>query len=73
VAVIEKVIGGQGEGDGITCGGGPHTFMPGGGVDDLLQDYGGWNDGPAGMPEIPASNDTYKGFADNTGTVTILD
>jgi hypothetical protein len=73
VAVIEKVIGGQGDDDGITGGGGPNTFMPGGGVNDLLQDYGGYNDGAAGMPEIPTSNDTYKGFADNTGTVTILD
>jgi hypothetical protein len=73
VAVIEKVIGGQGDEDGITGGGGPNTFMPGGGFNDLLQDYGGYNDGPAGMPEIPTSNDTYKGFADNTGTVTILD
>ena len=72
VAVIEKVIGGQGE-DGITGGGGPNTFMPGGGATDVLQDYGGYNDGPAGMPEIPVSNDVYKGFADNTGTDFVFD
>jgi hypothetical protein len=73
VAAIEKVIGGQGNGEIINTGGGPNTLMPGGGTDDRLTDYGGWNDGPAGSPEIPASNDTYKGFADNTGTVTIVD
>ena len=73
VAIIEKVIGGQGADDGITSSGGPNTFMPGGGATDLLQDYGGWNDGPAGKPEIPGSNDTYKGFADNTGTDFIFD
>jgi len=72
VAVIEKVIGGQGE-DGITGGGGPNTFMPGGGGDDLLQDFGGYNDGAAGMPEIPVSNDVYKGFADNTDTDLVFD
>jgi hypothetical protein len=73
VAVIEKVIGGQGDGDLIIGGGGPNTLMPGGGANDALQDYAGWNDGPGNSPEIPASNDTYKGFAGNTGATRISD
>ncbi len=73
IAQIERVIGGRGDGDDIYGGGGAHTLMPGGGAGDNLTDYGGWNDGPAGRPEIPASNDTYKGFADNTGTVLVQD
>jgi hypothetical protein len=74
-AVIEKVIGGQGQGvsDHIETGGGAHTLMPGGGAHDSLKDYAGWNDGAGGNPEIPASNDTYKGFAHNTGFIQVQD
>jgi hypothetical protein len=71
-AAIEKVIGGQGDGDSIYTGGGPHTVQPGGGANDVLTDYAGWN-GALGLPEIPASNDTYKGFANNTGTDVVED
>jgi hypothetical protein len=71
-AAIEKVIGGQGDGDAIYTGGGPHSVQPGGGADDILTDYAGWN-GALGLPELPASNDTYKGFASNTGTDVVQD
>jgi hypothetical protein len=72
-ATIEKVIGGQGDGDVIETGSGPHTLQPGGGALDGLYDDGGWNDGPGGMLEVPASDDLYKGFGDNTGTDVVLD
>jgi len=72
-ATIEKVIGGQGDGDVIETGSGPHTLQPGGGAGDDLYDDGGYNDGPGGLPELPASNDIFKGFGDNTGTDVVID
>ena len=69
---IETVIGGRGDGDAFTTGGGPHTLQPGGGATDTLADVGGYNS-PGGNPAIPPSNDVYKGFADNTGTDQVRD
>src|SRR5829696_1499007 len=39
-ATIEKVIGGQGDGDLVVTGSGPHTLQPGGGAFDELRDEG---------------------------------
>jgi len=72
-STVENAIGGQGDGDRIVGGGGKNIIQPGGGAADELGDIGGWNDGSAGNPEIAASNDIYKDFADNTGTDTIAD
>jgi hypothetical protein len=73
IPYIETVIGGQGEGDAIVTGGGPNTLNPGGGGTDILEDHGGFNEGPGSNFRIPASNDTYVGFSSNTGTDTIRD
>jgi hypothetical protein len=72
-ATIEKVIGGQGDEDLIETGSGPHTLQPGGGAVDYLSDDGGYNDGPGGNPDVPVSNDLFKGFGDNTGTDRVFD
>jgi hypothetical protein len=40
---------------------------------NILEDHGGYDDGPGFDPTIPASNDTYVGFNLNTGTDTIRD
>src|SRR5215213_8379969 len=72
-STVENLIGGQGNGDILQGGGVRNIFQPGGGADDTIADYAGWNDGAAGRPEIPASNDLYKGFASNTGTDRIVD
>jgi hypothetical protein len=70
---IEKVIAGQGDGDLIQTGSGPHTLQPGGGAQDEMHDAGGYDDGPGGFPELPVSNDIFKGFGDNTGTDLVFD
>jgi hypothetical protein len=76
---VENAIGSQGvdrktgNGDLIVGGGGKNILQPGGGGFDSLRDVGGWNDGPEGRPEIPVSNDVYKGFASNTGTDFVID
>jgi hypothetical protein len=70
---IETVVGGRGSGDIIATGGGAHTLQPGGGGYDNLFDFGGYNEGPGGNPTIAASNDVFKGFADNTGDDYVLD
>jgi hypothetical protein len=72
-SVVENAIGGRGDGDNIMGGAGKNILQPGGGAQDVLQDVGGWNDGAGGRPDLPASNDVYKGFADNTGTDFIYD
>ena len=72
-ATIEKVIGGQGDGDAIETGSGPHILQPGGGALDELFDDGGYSDGPGGNPDVPVSNDIFKGFGDNTGTDLVFD
>jgi hypothetical protein len=73
IPYIETVIGGQGDGDALVTGGGPQTLNPGRGRTDILQDYGGYDDGASFDPAIPASNDTYVGFNNNTGRDTIRD
>jgi hypothetical protein len=75
IPYIETVIGGKGEGDALVTGGGPNTLNPGGGGTDILEDHGGWNEGPGSDFMIPASNDTYVGFnpSSNSGTDTIRD
>jgi hypothetical protein len=73
IAKIENVILGNGDGDFVEGGTGTNVLQPGGGATDWLLDFGGWNDGPAGNPELPVSNDVFKGFAANTGTDTVFD
>jgi hypothetical protein len=68
---VENAVGGA-LGDSLFGGGGPNVLQPGGGDYDVLRDYGGWKD-EGGFPDIPASNDTYKGFAHNTGSDEISD
>jgi hypothetical protein len=70
-SIIENVAGGLGE-DFIAGGKESNTLRPGGGADDTLKDWGGY-DGSTGFPAIPNSNDTYKGFKDNTGTDYVVD
>jgi hypothetical protein len=38
-----------------------------------MHDAGGYDDGAGGLPELPVSNDIFKGFGDNTGTDLVLD
>jgi hypothetical protein len=76
---VENAIGGEGgdliNPDIINGGGGKNVLQPGGGTGDLLADYGGWKDDTGRLPEIPASNDVYKGFAnpDDFGFARIAD
>ena len=70
---IETVVGSRGDNDTIMTGGGSHTLQPGSGSTDFLWDFGGYDDGPGGNPDIAASNDVYKGFADNTGSDEVGD
>jgi Ca2+-binding RTX toxin-like protein len=75
-SVVENAIGGQGDGDNVTGGAGKNVLQPGGGAQDVLSDVAGRDDGVGGAndrPEIPVSNDVYKGFATNTGTDVIVD
>jgi hypothetical protein len=68
IPYIETIIGGKGEGDALVTGGGPNTLNPGGGGTDFLEDHGGWDEGPGSEFTIPASNDTYVGFNQNSNT-----
>src|SRR5215210_1617162 len=70
-SLIENVVGGQGT-DEINGGKDENTLRPGGGADDELIDWGGY-DGTSGWSAIPVSNDTYKGFKDNTGKDYVTD
>lgn len=79
-SIVEKVVGGS-AGDIISTGAGSNTLKGGAGGSDRLSDYGGWNGGSP-FVGLPASNDTYKGFAagpgfdvveDFGGTADILD
>ena len=72
-SVVENVTGGRGDGDYIFGGSDRNTLNPGGGATDYLDDYGGTNDGSGGQPELPASNDVFKGFESNTGTDEVTD
>lgn len=71
-AVVENATGGRGQ-DSIVGGSDRNTLQPGGGGYDDLRDFGGHNDGPGGQPELPVSNDTFKGFESNTGTDSVWD
>ncbi len=72
LSVVENATGGRGE-DIIIGGSDRNTLHPGGGLADYLLDYGGFNDGAGGNPEVPASNDIFKGFGSNTGNVYVTD
>ena len=75
-SVIENVTAGSypGESDQIYAGAEKNTLQPGGGTQDVMYDYGGFK--PVGSDSrvaLPASDDTYKGFAGHGGTVWITD
>jgi hypothetical protein len=70
-SVVENATGGRG-GDILSGGSDRNTLNPGGGGTDRLSDLGGI-DGSRGFPELPASNDTFKGFESNTGTDQVTD
>ena len=70
-SIIENVVGGLGE-DYIAGGKANNTLKPGGGATDRLVDRGGY-DGTTEFPAIAVSNDTYRGFKDNTGTDYVTD
>jgi hypothetical protein len=73
-SVVENAVGTRSSSPDILTGGGEkNVLQPGGGVDDSLQDNGGYNDGPGGEPELPVSNDTFKGLNQNTGTISVFD
>lgn len=74
-AEIENVVGSRSTngGDVLVGGTAKNVLQPGGGSDDTIFDYAGWNDGPGGKPELPTSNDTYKGLTQNSGTIYIAD
>ncbi len=73
-SVVENVVGSQSPAnDAIGGGVGKNSLQPGGGGSDTLGDYGGWKDGADGHPGLPVSDDTYKGFGQNTGDVYVLD
>lgn len=71
-SVVENVDGTTNK-DHLTGGAAANRLDSGGGSSDTLRDYGGWNDGPGGNPELPSSNDAYVGVAANTGIVAIVD
>jgi Ca2+-binding RTX toxin-like protein len=71
ISTIENVAGGLGE-DYLAGGKSENVLKPGGGATDTLKDWGGY-DGSTGFVAIPNSNDTYKGFKDNTGTDYVID
>lgn len=63
-SVVENVTGGANS-DALYGGGFTNTLKPGGGATNWLYDYGGNNGsivGNVGLPDLPASSDTYKGF-----------
>lgn len=73
-AQIENVVGSKRDSaDRITGGTERNVLNPGGGVDDVLIDLGGFDDGAGGKPALPASSDTYKRLTTNTGTIRVSD
>ena len=78
---VENVVGGAFKGsfdaqsfDFLTGGAGPNTIDSGGGGDDDLGDIGGTLGDPSfGIPELPPSDDTYRGLARNAGIVNVWD
>ncbi len=69
--VVEKAVGGR-SADIIYTGSAKNTLKGGAGGTDELRDYGGWS-GTVDRPALPASDDTYKGFAAGPGFDTIID
>ena len=73
---VEKVVGGSGA-DGISGGSASNTYEGGpGGSADTLRDHGGDDGSGVGiptLPDLPASNDTYKGFTSSTGFDQVFD
>jgi Ca2+-binding RTX toxin-like protein len=72
-SIVENAIGGQGTPDIIAGGKGKNILQPGGGADDQLVDFGGYTDPAKVLPNLPVSNDVYRGFASNTGTDVVTD
>lgn len=68
---VENVIG-TGAADTLAGAAGPNRLVSGGGSDDFV-DYGGWNDGAGGRPELPPSDDRYEGVGATTGVLRITD
>ena len=74
-SIIENVAGGLG-GDYLAGGKSENILKPGGGATDTLKDWGGYDGDPENLDKFPAisvSNDTYKGFKDNTGIDYVID
>jgi hypothetical protein len=72
-SIVENAIGGQGDSDLIAGGKGKNILQPGGGPFDQLVDFGGYTDPTKALPNLPVSNDVFKGFASNTGTDRVQD
>ena len=72
---VENAVGGSSS-DIITGGSAKNTLSGGPGGSDELSDYGGTNgsavSNPA-LPDLPASDDTYKGFTSGTGLDRVFD
>jgi hypothetical protein len=71
-SIVENVVGSRGE-DDLIGGAGSNRLATGGGESDSLSDYGGWDDGAGGLPELPPSSDVYAGGAANEGSVFVAD
>ncbi len=72
---VENATGGS-DHDSLHGGSARNTLKGGPGGNDILTDLGG-DDGSAagigGLPDLPASSDTYKGFTSGTGNDRVLD
>jgi Ca2+-binding RTX toxin-like protein len=72
---VENVVGGSGP-DNIVGGPARNTLSGGPGGHDILTDLGGVDGALAskpGQPDLPASDDTYKGFTSGTGNDEVRD
>jgi hypothetical protein len=73
---VERVVGGSGS-DGISGGSAKNTYEGGPGSSaDTLRDHGGDDGsgvGSVALPDLPVSNDTYKGFTSSTGFDAVFD
>ena len=70
-SIVEKAVGGSAD-DFIITGSASNTLKGGAGGYDNLRDYGGHN-GDSSLPALPASDDTYKGFAAGPGFDSVVD
>lgn len=70
-SIVEKAVGGSAS-DVIVTGSASNTLKGGAGGYDNLRDYGGYN-GDSAVPALPASDDTYKGFAAGPGFDSVVD